>query len=167
MSPVCSGEPTKFTVNGAACEVAGDAQMPLLLALRNELNLNGTRQGCATGHCGACTVLMDGRPVASCTLPLDAVSGHDVETVEMLQHDPVGRAVIAAFLHEQAGQCGYCLAGILVTATAFLKRKSTPTRREIAEALDGHLCRCGAHHRMLNAVARAAGDLAGGNGEAA
>lgn len=157
----------EFEVNGQACRVIGDAAMPLLLVLRNDLDMKATRHGCATGQCGACTVLVGGRPVASCTMPLEAVAGQQIETIEVLQRDMIGKSLLAAILHEQAGQCGYCLAGILVEAKALLKRNAAPARGEIATALDGHLCRCGAHHRILNAVERAAGQLAKGNGDAA
>lgn len=146
-----------FQLNGAERTANSDPDTPLLLALRNELGARGTRQGCGTGNCGACTVLVDGRAVTSCTMPLEAVAGRSVETIETLAGDAVGKALLAAFMAEQAGQCGYCLAGILLQAKAFLGGiEHQPSRTEIATALDGHLCRCGAHHRILNAVARAA-----------
>lgn len=148
-----NGEPSRLTADGAS---------PLLLALRNGLHLRGTRHGCATGHCGACTVLIDNRPTTSCNTPLEAVAGQNVETIEAFERDAIGKALLAAFMHEQAGQCGYCLAGILVEAKALLQQHASPSRAEIAAALDGHLCRCGAHSRILNAIERAAQQLAGG-----
>ena len=153
---------TEFNVNGDARQVAADATSPLLLALRNDLDLRGTRHGCATGNCGACTVLIDGRATTSCNTPIEAVAGKNVETIEALERDATGSALLAAFMHEQAGQCGYCLAGILVEAKALLHRQKSPSRAEIATALDSHLCRCGAHTRILSAIERAAGELNGG-----
>jgi nicotinate dehydrogenase subunit A len=152
----------EFVVNGESRQVAADPGDMLLLALRNELGLRGTRHGCATGHCGACTVVVDGRTVTSCNTPLEAVAGASVDTIEAFEGDATGRAVLAAFMHDQAGQCGYCLPGILIEAKALLGRNAQPTRNEIAVALDGHLCRCGAHHRILNAIERAAAELSKG-----
>lgn len=152
----------EFEVNGSPRRVDDDGTTSLLLALRNNLEMRGTRHGCATGHCGACTVLIDGRPTTSCNTPLEAVAGLPVETIEGFERDAAGTALLAAFLDEQAGQCGYCLAGILVEAKAFLKTNTSPSRAEIAAALDGHLCRCGAHHRILTAIERAAATLNGG-----
>jgi aerobic-type carbon monoxide dehydrogenase small subunit (CoxS/CutS family) len=100
--------------------------------------------------------------VTSCNLPLEAVAGAKVDTIESFEGDRTGHAVLAAFMHDQAGQCGYCLPGILMEAKALLIRNARPTRNEIAHALDGHLCRCGAHHRILNAIERAASELAKG-----
>lgn len=150
-----------FTVNGEQRSVSVDGTTPLLLALRNDLNLRSTRHGCATGHCGACTVLIDGRPTTSCNTPVEAVSGQNVETIENLEEDAVGKALLAAFLDQQAGQCSYCVAGILNEAKGLLARDASPTRAAIAAALDGHLCRCGAHSRILDAIEQAAHELGG------
>ncbi len=149
-------------VNGEPRQLTADGTSPLLLALRNDLSLRGTRHGCATGHCGACTVLIDNRPTTSCNTPVEAVAGQNVETIEAFERDAIGTALLAAFMHEQAGQCGYCLAGILVEAKALLQQHASPSRSEIVTALDGHLCRCGAHYRILNAIERAAHALTGG-----
>ena len=151
----------EFEVNGGRQRVKEDGATPLLLALRNNLELRGTRHGCATGNCGACTVLVDGRPVTSCNTPVEAVTGLTVETIEGFERDAVGKALLGAFMNEQAGQCGYCLAGILIRAKAFLVNTKSPSRADIAEVLDDHLCRCGAHHRILTAIERAANELSG------
>ena len=139
-------------VNGRTHTVSADGAEPLLHVLRDRLGLKGTRYGCGTEQCGACMVLLDGQPAHSCTRSLDAVAGHSVTTVEGLD----APHLIAGFLAEQAGQCGYCLSGILVSASALLARNPAPDRSAIAEALAPHLCRCGAHVRILRAVARAA-----------
>ena len=152
-----------LTINGRQHSVTVDGATPLLLAVRNDLDLRGTRHGCATGDCGACTVLIDGRPTTSCNTPVDAAAGQRIETIDALEDDAIGRALLAAFLHAQAGQCGYCLAGIVMQAKALLARDASPSRATIATALDGHLCRCGAHHRILDAIERAASELNGGN----
>ena len=146
----------EFEVNGTPQRVDDDGATSLLLALRNNLDMRGTRHGCATGLCGASTVMIAGRPTTSCNTPHEAVAGRRVETIEGVERDAAGTALLAAFLSEQAGQCGYCLAGILVEAKAFLAANKSPSRAEIAAALDGHLCRCGAHHRILTAIERAA-----------
>ena len=151
----------ELDVNGERRRVE-DGATPLLLALRGDLGLRGTRHGCATGNCGACTVLVDGQATTSCNTPTEAVSGQSIETIEALGDDTVGSVLLEAFVTEQAGQCGYCVAGILVRAKALLAKHETPSRAEIALGLDGHLCRCGSHHRILNAIERAAGTLAEG-----
>ena len=155
-------EDISFEVNGEARRLTADGNTPLLLALRNDLALRGTRHGCATGYCGACTVLVDGRPMTSCNTPLEAVAGKNVTTIESFEAEPIGQALTAAFIHEQAAQCGYCLPGILIEAKALLARNASPSRAEIASALDEHLCRCGTHHRILDAIERAAATLTGG-----
>jgi nicotinate dehydrogenase subunit A len=150
-----------FTVNGHDITITADATMPLLLALRNDGGLTGTRQGCGEGYCGACTVIVDGRPVTACTMPVEAAAGHEIETIEGLEDDALGAALLAAFLEQQAGQCGYCLAGILMRSKVLLRANPSPSREEVAEALAENLCRCGAHHRILNAVLRASETLRG------
>lgn len=152
-------------VNGKPSRLKNEGDTSLLLALRNDLELRGTRHGCATGNCGACTVLVSGRAVTSCDMPVDAVVGQSIETIEAFEDDDIGKALLAAFMQEQAGQCGYCLAGILIKAKALLATSEVPARRAVAAALDDHLCRCGAHNRILSAIERAAGELA--KGEAA
>jgi nicotinate dehydrogenase subunit A len=145
---------TTLRVNGNAFDVDADPETPLLYVLRNDLHLKGTRFGCGTGVCGACTILLDRVPERSCILPIAAIEGRSITTVEGLADgdrlDPLQRA----FLAEQAGQCGYCLSGILISARALLDANSTPTRTEIRAALDNNLCRCGVMDRMVRAVER-------------
>ena len=148
--------PISFVVNGGAVSSAAPGSTPLLLVLRNELGLSGARFGCGEGLCGACTVIVDGRAVTSCDLPLEAVSGKAVETVEGIARDGKLHAVQQALLDEQAGQCGYCLTGIVMRAKALLDANPTPSLEEIAQSLDKHLCRCGAQPRILRAIRRAA-----------
>ena len=144
-------------MNGRDHEVAADPVTPLLYVLRNDLGLKGTRFGCGTGHCGSCTVLVDGRAVRSCTVPLESVAGRPVTTIEELSADGTLHPVQQALLDEQAGECGYCVSGIVMSAKALLDAAPRPTAQQIREALDGNLCRCGAHQRFLRAVVRAAG----------
>jgi len=134
---------------------------PLLNLLRDELGLSGAKLGCGEGECGACMVLVDGRPQSSCNLPLWAVQDHDITTLEGLGSAERPHALQEAFIAENAGQCGYCLSGILVSASALLQHTPRPTRADICAALDKHLCRCGAHERIIRAVQRAAQALAG------
>jgi nicotinate dehydrogenase subunit A len=147
-------------VNGRSVHVDTDGTKPLLSVLRDELALRGSRFGCRTEQCGTCMVLIDGEPAYSCTRAIESVAGRTVTTVEGLWSDDTLHPLRQAFLDEQAGQCGYCLSGILVSAAALLARNPRPSRAEIATALDPHLCRCGAHNRILRAVARA-GELMG------
>jgi len=128
----------------------------LLSLLRDEMGLSGSKLGCGEGECGACMVLIDGRPQTSCNLPLWSVQGHQVTTLEGLGKEGQPHALQTAFIEENAGQCGYCLSGILVSASALLQQTPRPTRAQICEALDKHLCRCGAHERIIRAVERAA-----------
>lgn len=140
-----------LSVNGIHRSVVADPMTPLLDVLRDELHLKGTRFGCGVGECGACHVLVDGRSQASCTLPMWAAEGHAVTTVEGLDAD-----LRQAFIAEQAAQCGYCSSGMLIGAASLLRCQPEPTETEVRAALDGHLCRCGAHNRILRAVLRAA-----------
>lgn len=141
----------RFRVNGVAHELDAEPKTPLLDVLRDELQLPGSRFGCGAGECGACRVLVDGRSQASCTLPMWAVEGVEVTTVEAL---PAG--LRQAFVDEQAAQCGYCSSGMLIGAAALLRRNPRPSEAEVRAALDEHLCRCGAHNRIVRAVLRAA-----------
>ena len=141
-------------VNGQVHAVDAAPAARLLDVLRGDLGLVGTRFGCGSGECGACHVLLDGRSVAACDTPLWAAQGHEVSTVEAL---PAG--LRQAFVDEQAAQCGYCSSGVLVSAAALLKRVAQPSEAEVRSALDGHLCRCGAHNRIVRAVLRAAAAL--------
>jgi nicotinate dehydrogenase subunit A len=153
-------EPVRLTVNGAAHEVRAPADTPLLYVLRNDLGLKGTRFGCGSGECGACFVLIDGRAVPACDTPLWSAAGKTVTTVEGLADGDTPHALQRAFIAEQAGQCGYCLSGILMAAAALLRANPRPTEAEIRLALDRNLCRCGAHNRIVRAVQRAAAELA-------
>jgi nicotinate dehydrogenase subunit A len=151
-----------FNVNGNAVNVKASAELSLLTALRQDLDLKGTRIGCAQGNCGACTVLQDGRPVQSCTTPLYTVNGHDIVTIEGLLNDGLPGKVQQAFLDEQAAQCGYCINGIIMTVTGLIERSPAASRQEIVETLDErHLCRCGAQSRILRAIDRVIGDQTG------
>ena len=143
-------------VNGVEREVRAEPATPLLYILRNDLQLKGTRFGCGEGHCGACTVLVDGKPLQSCDTPLWSAAGHEITTVEGLARDGAPHPVQQAFLDEQAAQCGYCINGIMMSAVALLERNPDPGEAEIAAALDRNLCRCGTHVRILRAVGRAA-----------
>ena len=152
-------EISSLTVNGRPRALPDDIapETPLLDILRNTLRLTGTRFGCGLEQCGACMVLVDGAPVQSCNAALDSVMGKEITTVEgLVGGDGTLHPVQQAFLDEQAGQCGYCLSGILISAKALLDRNPNPTREEIAAALDNNLCRCGPHIRILAAVERAA-----------
>ena len=147
---------TSLVVNGSAVSVTADADTPLLDVLRNHLGLMGTKFGCGQEQCGCCMVLVDGRPEKSCGKPLSTMAGKAIVTIEGLGTPERPHALQRAFLDEQAGQCGYCLAGILISAKALLDRNPSPSRTEIAEALDDNICRCGSHVRILRAVERAA-----------
>jgi nicotinate dehydrogenase subunit A len=145
----------QLCVNGQVHRLQAAPQARLLDVLRDTLQLKGTRFGCGAGECGACHVLLDGRSVPACDTPLWAAEGHAVTTVEGLQ-----QGLRDAFAAEQAAQCGYCSSGMLVAAAALLQVNAQPTAAEVRAALDGHLCRCGAHPRIVRAVLRAAQALA-------
>lgn len=146
-----------FTLNGQPVRLAAAAEdTPLLNVLRNDLGLMGTRFGCGLEQCGCCTVLIDGAPVKSCARPITTVAGKSVTTIEGLGSPDAPHPLQQAFIEEQAGQCGYCLSGILVSAKALLDRNPSPSRDEIAQALDENICRCGSHNRILRAVGKAA-----------
>lgn len=148
-----------LTVNGEARSVGAPETTSLLEALRNHLGLMGTRYGCGLEQCGCCMVLVDGQPAYACTRELGTVAGRKVTTIEGLGTQSAPHPLQQAFLDEQAGQCGYCLSGILISAKALLDRNPDPSRADIVAALDKHLCRCGAHQRILRAVERAAATL--------
>ena len=142
-------------VNGKAHRVDADGETPLLYILRNDLKLKGARFGCGIGVCGACTVVIDGKAVQSCDISLAAAAGKHITTIEGIVSNGRMHALQSAFIAEQAAQCGYCTSGIIMTAYALLARNSRPSEMEIREALDGNLCRCGTHVRILRAVQRA------------
>src|SRR5258705_4786207 len=152
-------EPVRLIVNGNAISATADAETPLLDVLRNRLGLMGTRFGCGLEQCGCCMVLVDGVPEKCCTKPVWSVAGKQIVTIEGLGSAEHPHPLQQAFLDEQAGQCGYCLAGILISAKALLDENPAPSRAEIAAALDDNICRCGSHHRILRAVARAAAQM--------
>ena len=149
----------RLIVNGNAVGATADPETPLLDILRNHLGLMGTKFGCGLEQCGCCMVLVDGKPEKSCGKPLSTVAGREIVTIEGLGTPDRPHPLQRAFIDEQAGQCGYCLPGILITAKALLDRNPSPSRSEIAEALDDNICRCGSHVRILRAVERAAGLL--------
>ena len=147
---------TAFELNGRVCTPAADGKRMLLSVLRDELGLNGPKFGCGQGECGACMVLVDGAPRTACNVPLWSVAGRKVVTVEGLGTPACPHPLQAAFIEERAAQCGYCVAGIVTSASALLMRQPRPSRADIVQALEPHLCRCGAHTRMVRAVQRAA-----------
>lgn len=144
---------TAFTLNGVWRHVEAPGTEPLLWVLRNRLDLTAARFGCGERSCGACVVLVDGRVEQSCRLALEAVAGAHVETAEALVE--TGHPLVEAFAAERAGQCGYCLSGLLMRAKGLLDANPAPDRAAIVEALEEGLCRCGAHPRILRAVERA------------
>jgi nicotinate dehydrogenase subunit A len=150
-----------FVVNGRAVFVETDGTTPLLSVLRDDLALRGTKFGCGTEQCGSCMVLIDGKPQHSCIREIATVAGRTVTTIEGFSADGALHPLQQALLEEQAGQCGYCLPGIVISATALLDTNPTPSRADIIEALDPHLCRCGIHNRVIRAVQRAGAAMAG------
>lgn len=152
--------PVAFQLNGNRVSVQGENGQSLLDLLRNTLQLKATRMGCGQGQCGACRVMVDGHAVAACETPLWAIDGKNVTTVEGLGCRAAPHALQTAFIEEQAMQCGFCTSGILMSAAALLQRQPQPTRAQIVQAIDGHLCRCGAHNRVVRAIEKAAARLA-------
>ncbi len=151
-----------LSVNGQTHEADVDADTPLLYVLRNEFQLNGAKYGCGLGQCGACTVLIDDRPVFSCLVPLAAVGDRKVRTIEGLGSKDKPAALPAAFEAEQAAQCGYCIAGMIMRAQALLERNPRPSESELRRHMATNLCRCGTHMRILAAIRRAARAMGGG-----
>jgi nicotinate dehydrogenase subunit A len=146
-----------FRVNGRAVTVESwDPAQPLLYVLRNSLALRAVKFGCGLGQCGACTVLVDGRAARSCSTPVSQAAGHSITTLEGLGSPQKPDKVQAAFIAEQAAQCGYCTNGMIMGATALLNQTPNPTAEQIKQGLRGNLCRCGTHTRILAAVLRAA-----------
>ena len=160
MRDKAGGGALRLTVNGAPVVLPVAHATPLLYILRNDLCLNGPKFGCGLGECGACAVLLDGRAARSCVVSAGAAEGRAVTTLEGLGSSAALHPVQAAFIAEQAAQCGYCLNGMIVTAVALLRRVPRPTEADIREALRYNLCRCGAHVEILRAVQRAAGSAA-------
>ncbi|WP_426141922.1 (2Fe-2S)-binding protein [Pseudomonas sp. DWP3-1-2] len=143
-------------VNGQTAAVTAMADTPLLLVLRNDLQLNGPKYGCGLGECGACTVTIDGIAARSCIFPLSGAQGREIVTLEGIGSRQHPHPVQQAFIDEQAAQCGYCLNGMIMTAKALLDRIPEPTEAQIRHELSGNLCRCGTHLEILSAVRRAA-----------
>lgn len=146
---------TAFTINGRSVDVAAESDTPLLWVIREHLKLTGTKFGCGIAQCGACTVHVDGEPTRSCQTQLQDVAGKHVTTIEGLSPNsdhPLQKAWIA----EQVPQCGYCQSGQIMEAAALLKTTPKPTREQIIEAMDGHICRCGTYMRIISAIQRAA-----------
>ena len=148
----------KLNVNGTTHEVDAPADMPLLWALRDLLNLTGTKFGCGMAQCGACTIHLDGAPVRSCVTPVSAAAGKAVTTIEAIAASEVGQRIQAAWVAEDVPQCGYCQSGQIMSAVALLKERPQPTDAEIDTAMDGNLCRCGTYNRIRRAIHRAAGN---------
>jgi len=151
---------TTFTLNGQATTVDADATTPILWALRDHLGLTGTKFGCGMAQCGACTVHVNGTATRSCVTPLSAATGAQVTTIEGLEADRTGRAVIDAWVKHDVAQCGYCQSGQVMSATALLKRVKRPTDAQINEAMAGNVCRCGTYQRIRAAIHEAARALA-------
>lgn len=148
-------EGTAFELNGRAISVQSAADQSLLDVLRNTLGLRATRMGCGQGQCGACRVIVDGHAVASCETPMWSVQGKRITTLEGLGTRDAPHPLQTAFIEEQAMQCGFCTSGILMSAAALLQREPRPDRKAIVQAIDGHLCRCGAHNRVVRAIEKA------------
>ena len=154
----------ELLVNGAAHAVDVDGERSLLSVLRDDLDLTGSKYGCGEGQCGACTVLVDGRPTRSCMTKAASVAGRTIATIEGLEQNGRLHPVQDAFAEADAMQCGYCTPGMVMEAVALLRRKADPSAAEIARALEGHICRCGTYHRIVRAVQRAAEATKGGPG---
>jgi nicotinate dehydrogenase subunit A len=142
----------QLDVNGVRRSVDAAPETPLLYVLRNHLGLAGSRFGCGTGQCGACVVMVDGRPMASCDLPVSFVLDKRITTVEGLGGGNELHEVQKALIEHQAAQCGYCMSGIAVAAVALLENNPSPSEEQVRQALDKHLCRCGAHNRVVKAI---------------
>jgi len=155
----------RFTVNGKAHTVDTEPERPLLEVLREDLGLTGTKYGCGEGQCGACTVLLDGRPVRSCITPARAAQDHKITTIEGLSEGGALHPVQQAFVEESAMQCGYCTAGMVLGTVALLAANPKPTDAQIVEGLNGHLCRCSGYQRIVAAVHHAAAASAGRAGK--
>jgi nicotinate dehydrogenase subunit A len=151
----------KFTLNGKNVDVDAEQSTSLLEVLRNDIELNGPKFGCGLAQCGACAVLLDGVSIRACVTPVAVAEGKNLTTIEGLGNREQPHPLQAAFIAEQAMQCGYCASGIMTTAAALLAVNKSPTRDEIRSSLSGHLCRCGAQTRMIRAVERAAREMRG------
>lgn len=146
-------------VNGGSRSVNVEPDTPLLYVLRNDLELNGPKFGCGLAQCGACTVLLEGKPVRSCVTPVSAAAKGSITTIEGLGSVDKLHPLQKAFIDEQACQCGYCGNGMVMSAKALLEKNPRPSEREIKQALNGHLCRCASHNRIVRAVQKAAKEM--------
>jgi carbon-monoxide dehydrogenase small subunit len=155
-------KPIAFTLNGTARTVTVEDDRTLLWVLRDDLGYTGTKFGCGAAFCGACTVLVDGKEVRSCITPIRSVAGKKVVTVEGLAQGEKLSPVQEAFVEHVGFQCGYCTSGMLIGATALLNANPKPTREQIVQGMERHLCRCAAHHRIVDAIETASKKLAGG-----
>jgi isoquinoline 1-oxidoreductase subunit alpha len=149
----------KFQVNGKPVSVDADPQMPLLWALRENLNLTGTKFGCGMALCGACTVHLDGVPVRSCSTPISAAEGKKITTIEAVGNSKEGKAVQAAWVAHDVPQCGYCQSGQIMSACALLKGNKKPSDAQIVEAMSGNVCRCGTYNQIHAAIKDASAKL--------
>ena len=149
----------QLNVNGSRAAVKCGEDTPLLYVLRNDLALNGPHFGCGLGQCGACTVLINGKPTRSCVTPIRSVGNAAIVTLDGLANNDTPHPLQRAFIEAQAAQCGYCTNGMIMTAKALLDREKSPSEAAIKRALAGNLCRCGSHNRIVHAVRRASGKL--------
>lgn len=149
----------QISVNGRPLTVTADGETPLLYVLRNDAGCKGVRYGCGAGQCGTCMVIIDGKAVQSCDVPVSSVAGKSITTIEGIGTADKPHALQRAFIEEQAAQCGYCASGIIMTAKALLDAKPQASEADIRAALDKNLCRCGTHQRILRAVKRAAAEM--------
>ncbi|MBL8389890.1 MAG: (2Fe-2S)-binding protein [Hydrogenophaga sp.] len=152
----------KLNVNGKAASLDADPEMPLLWAIREDLQLTGTKFGCGMALCGACTVHLDGKPVRSCSTPLSAASGKKVITIESIGNSKAGKAIQAAWVKHDVPQCGYCQSGQIMSATALLASNKKPSDKDIDEAMSGNICRCGTYNQIKAAIKDAAVALSKG-----
>jgi aerobic-type carbon monoxide dehydrogenase small subunit (CoxS/CutS family) len=155
-------ETISFTLNDQPVSVSTDGQRPLLWVLRTDFGLTGTKFGCGQARCGACTVLIDNKAVRSCTYPVRSANGREVRTIEGLSKDGELHPLQKAFVEHDALQCGFCTPGMILTAYSLLWENPQPTREEIIQGMDGNLCRCGAHTRIVAAIQSAAAAMNGG-----
>jgi aerobic-type carbon monoxide dehydrogenase small subunit (CoxS/CutS family) len=156
-------ELVKFTLNGKPMELSVDSERMLLWVLRVDLALTGTKYGCGAAQCGACTVLVDGEPVRSCQTQMTDIQGKNVVTIEGLAHDDNLHPLQKAFMENDSLQCGYCTSGMIMNAYALLKKNPSPSEAQIMGGMEGNLCRCGAHKRIVAAIQSAAKSMKGGN----
>ena len=153
-----------LNINGRDVQVDADPSTPVLWALRDNLNMTGTKFGCGVAQCGACTVHLNGQPIRSCVTPISAVAGQKITTIEAMEADKVGKAVQDAWVRHDVPQCGYCQSGQVMSATALLRTNQNPTDADIDTAMAGNICRCGTYQRMRAAIHVAASQMSGKKG---